>query len=389
MAGATYLIRGRVVERRRPGQPLRGIGGLRVEAWDLDTRYHDLLGQTTTAPDGSFSFRFDQDFFGDYAPDRFPDIFFRVLRGEQLLVTTQQSPLRNVRPPELTVAPIEVDLPAPRATKPDRLSPAKAFMAVDFVRQSNFKAAGQDLKAKVKAVGSLVTLGVASRLENLELRPYTGPRVRTDEVVGQDVQTATGSLGAKGVTVNEVKVYRPGSGETLRAITKLPVRLEPGDRVDLYQEDGRVRFYSIVRPTAPADINAADVADLQAEVTDLRAQVRDAQAVRSDLQEFQATQEQGREQLEAEVVDLRRQVADLEDVREQLRTMREQSTAKDQEIAALTREVSVLRGSQEQLQQQLSLDRIARLEDAVRRLSGPAEPDAGRTRTNRPPREPE
>ena len=69
-----YTVGGRVVDRTTRA----GIRGVRVEAWDRDTRYHDLLGQAVTNADGQFAIGFDSAYFGDYAPDRAPDLFFKL-----------------------------------------------------------------------------------------------------------------------------------------------------------------------------------------------------------------------------------------------------------------------------------------------------------------------
>jgi hypothetical protein len=113
VAGRSFLLNGRVIDERSR----RGLAGLRVEAWDKDTRYHDMLGVSQTDSNGHFEIDFDSDYFGDYAPDCYPDVFFKVFRGKTLIANTRDSVLVNLKARRKTVV-IEVDAAA--AARPER-----------------------------------------------------------------------------------------------------------------------------------------------------------------------------------------------------------------------------------------------------------------------------
>ena len=111
MATRNYRLFGRVVERTRRS----GIPGVTVEAWDRDTRFHDMLGSVVTGADGAFSIAFDDDYFGDFAPDRSPDVFFKVLRDGKVLLTTFDKPMMNLRDggTQVTLEIVEAQQPEP------------------------------------------------------------------------------------------------------------------------------------------------------------------------------------------------------------------------------------------------------------------------------------
>ncbi|MGI0487436.1 hypothetical protein ACN4EK_18490 [Pantanalinema rosaneae CENA516] len=80
-----YRIRGRV-------QPNVGDyeAGLRVEAWDEDRQYDDLLDAVRTDTRGVFEITFDEDDFQQEPTETEPrpDLYFKVFRGEELLGRT-------------------------------------------------------------------------------------------------------------------------------------------------------------------------------------------------------------------------------------------------------------------------------------------------------------
>lgn len=98
-----YRIRGRVVDASTGN----GISGVRVEAWDKDWILDDYLASSTTLNDGSFVVEFDEATFREFFFDQFPDVFFRVYCYNQLLASTEDSVIWNVREPA-----IEVEVPA-------------------------------------------------------------------------------------------------------------------------------------------------------------------------------------------------------------------------------------------------------------------------------------
>jgi len=94
-----YEIRGEVVDSFTGD----GIGGVRVETWDKDFGLDDYLGSATTRSDGSFSISFDESAFHDIFFDHWPDLYFKVYCYNELLASTEDSVLWNVKQPQIGV----------------------------------------------------------------------------------------------------------------------------------------------------------------------------------------------------------------------------------------------------------------------------------------------
>jgi hypothetical protein len=92
MTENTFIVSGTVIDL----QTRRGVRGLRVEAWDKDEVYSDLVGSAVTDKHGAFQMVFDDSYFQELFQDGQPDLFFKVFRDKALIKSTEDSVLWNV-----------------------------------------------------------------------------------------------------------------------------------------------------------------------------------------------------------------------------------------------------------------------------------------------------
>ena len=89
---ATFHISGRVIDYKTGC----GVTKLRVEAWDKDLIYDDLVGSTITDEQGAFQLEFDESYFQEIFLEKRPDLFFRIFQENELIKSTEDSVLWNV-----------------------------------------------------------------------------------------------------------------------------------------------------------------------------------------------------------------------------------------------------------------------------------------------------
>lgn len=87
-----FHISGYVIDQKTH----QGIAALRVEVWDKDLIFNDLVGSSVTDEQGAFQITFNESYFREMFLDRRPDLFFKVFYQGQLIKSTEDSVLWNV-----------------------------------------------------------------------------------------------------------------------------------------------------------------------------------------------------------------------------------------------------------------------------------------------------
>ncbi len=312
----------------------KGVGGLRVEAWDFDKKYHDLLGVATTSSQGKFQISFDESYFREFYPETAPDLYFKVYRGDRLIKSTEDSVLWNAK--TKTRLTIEVDIQPIAPVGNDRVSTMQVLKGIRFVQQSDFRGLLKDTGAKGSSFVGYVADMVKNAVVKMEIEPIKAPTLRTKDVVNQDVVTATGKLQAQDITVSEVRVYQPGlNTKSITDLKDFPLRLAPGSKVNLYEKDGKVKYYSVVKESKVAGPSGEVKAEVSA-LEERKASLADNAAIRNELDTLtseKAVMTQELADLRDEIVTMNQERAAIQDTE----TLREQLS----ELSAMHRELSL------------------------------------------------
>ena len=204
--------------------------------------------------------------------------------------------------------------------------------ATRFFMQSDFKGVMKEQRDKGSLLGSILAAAGGKALADFDFEPLRPSGPQTSQVIGQDTASASANLEAQQVKVTDVKTFNPKTdADSVRALSDFPLRVKAGDNVALYQENGVVRYYAIVKPVAAADVNAETVARLDREVQDLKGE---------------------------EITRLKAQLAAVQ-----------QSTAnKDVEIERLRADLAATQAEQRDLSTRFSADKLAALERQVKLL---------------------
>lgn len=361
MPTRTFRINGSVTDT----QTKKGISGLRVEAWNSPSEQHAVLGTAITDAQGQFDLSAVAD-----VPATAPGAAggatgvvpatLRVFQGAVSLAITGKPDIPDLfkfRGP----AVLQVHPTAPQTQLKDHITTAQARQGITFITQSDFAGVYREGRNRVLSVGSLLTSSLKSAAKSVSLKPLQTPQVRHTDIVNQDSLTAQRRLDQQQVKVSSVKPYQPGLG-TLSDVTSLSANVKPGDTVELYQQNGIVKAFKIIKPST-----TVDTTQLNNEVNSLQGEVSSLQTKAQAIDQLKATQQ---EQVDS-IAALRQKAALVDTLQAQLEKMQADSATKDQTITRLQTDLATVSKAQADLATKVTPERLAAIEAALKKLQRP------------------
>jgi len=152
-------------------------------------------------------------------------------------------------------------------------------------------------------------------------------------VLNASVSDARQRLESQDIQVEEVKAYDRATDANLALFRGAPSRIEPGSKVTLYEENGKVLYYSVAGDYAATGVSA----DVKAEIDALerrKAALRDMTDVAAEFAAFEAR---------------RADLANLAASRDELAGLQQQKGALQEDVAGLKAELSGLQAQRAQL----------------------------------------
>lgn len=271
-----YEINGLVIDEKT-GEALYN---LKVEAWDKDKQYNDLLGVGITNANGAFNICFDSTYFREDEREKSPDIFFKVYMGKKFIASTEDRIITNAGNQIETT--IEISMPRVSTGGKDRISAKQVVNAAQFFYQSDFRGVLEQVQGKAGTPLKFMTDMVANTFKQIELKPVQTRGIQEKEIIGQDTQIVSRKLREQKIMVDNVYEYNPSiNSESFNHLGSYPANLRAGQHIDLYEQDGKVCYYANSRGDRDHDDEIGTVRD-ELDLTKKKLEKKDAQI--SELQ---------------------------------------------------------------------------------------------------------
>lgn len=220
MAIKKFNLKGSVVNKL--GQP---VPNLRIEAWDKDLLFNDMLGSTITDVEGGFAFEFTQKYFTELFLDKRPDVFFKVFYSDRLIFSSEKDVIWNMDEPKSDIV-ITLDWP-PISDNNDQNNDKAAYSVKGRVINSNGVAlSNMTVEMLVKTLDKDVSAGVA---ESDKDGNYTIRFVRSSEKGSLDLQVKAYFKGDEtNFTLSPIK-YNASGNEVLDVIVNVATVNRPSE----------------------------------------------------------------------------------------------------------------------------------------------------------------
>lgn len=261
MPEKTIQITGRVLEAPTG----KGLANLKVEAWDKNARLTKPIDVVATDKEGVFQMELDASFLKPDDAGVVPEIAFKVYLGNRLIQESAVTPVVSAR--KKPAVSISVDKPAPRPPGKDHFGTMQAFKAAEFFRDSDFPGIIGNFRRKTGTSLDFLSDMVVNTVSRFDWNPMKVDVAREEEIVGKDTLTVRERLQSNHIEVVDVQPYDPQlNAESIKNLMRLPAGLQEGQRVRLFEEDGKVRYYAVVKDVVPSSNSGEETGAQMAEI---------------------------------------------------------------------------------------------------------------------------
>lgn len=207
----------------------------------------------------------------------------------------------------------------------NRVQSADLRKGIEMFQGANFKSL---MVAEKKNFNVLSLLTRDNLLNRIEAATLVQPGMNRNQVLDANVDEAQQRLQQQGVQVESVQNYdRMQDAGKLAQYREVPMNLAPGTKVNLYQRDGKVMFYTLAQQGGAVTGVSPEV---QAEITELERRklaLRDLSEVNAELARSEAR---------------RAEVANLTASRDELGQLEQQKMQIQQELSTLKADLAGL-----------------------------------------------
>jgi len=273
-----------------------------------------VLGTTKTDGNGRFNMTLTDP---NLARGLTPDLFFNVYDadGKTLLTSTADYVVWNGSTQEDVTIKIRREAVTPIGK--DRINTVQMRTAATFLTQSDFSGVLSHVKSQANTSFGVFGDSIMNAISKIKLTPLK-VSVPSDTIVDTNVNAAGQALTSQNIAY-QVTDYKPGlNKDLLQSVTGFKPVVGPGESVKLYQEDGVVKYYSVVKNTDTTQAASAAPAPAATATTDHSADI-------ATLKEQLTTTQNNVAEKDKHIADL---TAQLEAVRKEQASIKEMFNAK-------------------------------------------------------------
>lgn len=245
MAAKKNTIHGKVLE---PASG-KGLSNHRIEVWPENAASTKPIGTGFSNVHGEFQIKLDPKNLPKPAKGDPPTVYFKIFAGRRLYKDTKDSLTWNLDQKE--EVNIEMEGPKVIAGNADRIDTSQILKAASFLNESDFTGVYADFRKRASTSLGVISDMVMNSLTEVDFAPVRVNGPKMGEIVNKDVKQVKKTLSDHNITVEEVKPYHPRlNADSIRHFGDFTSTIKPGQRVHLFEENGKVRSYMILREDA-------------------------------------------------------------------------------------------------------------------------------------------